>query len=157
MKAKKISQCNYETDDISVEAVPYPRWGAVLDDGQINLDAAGEGVGFNMYLDKNIDPDRNAILTCVFHRVDAGADTLNMNGGLTTYMTDGTLDTTSILNGVITWNGCAADRYEKYQYTITTGLAAEKFLRGYFQLNEAAKEVKIKTISLRYFIKRSTP
>ena len=133
----------------------YPRWGASLDDGQVLLDTLGEGVGFDMYLDKNIDSGRNAILTCVFLRVDAGADTLTMTTALFSYMTDGTLDITTIRNAADTWNACAADRFEKFQYTITTGLAAEKLLSGGFQLNENAKEIKIKTISLRYYIKRS--
>ena len=144
----------YETDYITIECMKFPRDGADLFNGQVRLNANGEGVGFTTYLDNKIDPNKKIILTCVYYRVDGNADTLDIWEGIWSYMTDGSTDTSTILNAQTTWDACAADKWEKKQITITSGIAAGKLLKGYFQMKEAAREIRIESISIRYHIKR---
>ena len=144
----------YETDYITIELEKYPLYSADLHEGQIRLNADGEAVGFTTYLDEKIDPNEKVILTCVFYRVDNNNDTLDIYEGIWSYMTDGTLDSSTIKNAQTTWDACATDKWEKQQITISSGIEAGKLLKGYFQMKEAGREIKIETISIRYHIKR---
>ena len=150
-----IPEVIYETDYITIELEKYPLFSADLHEGQIRLDADGEAVGFTTYLDDKIDPNENVILTCVWYRVDNNNDTLDIYEGIWSYMTDGTLSTSTIINAQTTWDACPTDKWEKQQITISSGIIAGKLLKGYFQMKEAGREIKIETISIRYHIKRS--
>ncbi|KKN56984.1 hypothetical protein LCGC14_0567060 [marine sediment metagenome] len=124
--------------------------------GWIQLDGNGDLMRITAYLDGKVDTSRDMILTIVWSRRDAGADTISANCSLNGFATDGTTDTDPILNDSTPLNACASDKWEKIIYILPNAqLNNTKIISGSFTMQEASKDIHIQSVTLRYHVLRT--
>jgi hypothetical protein len=154
--ADDIGETLYTTDLVTVYPQFSPAGTAVWANRGVNCTNAGnDGVMSHLYCDEKVDTSRDLVLTWVWIRNDAGADSVDGLLTIVEYEVGG-LGTTILENvTAISLNGCAAADYEKYTYTIS----AADFNAGYVYyfeivMNEAGKDITFSNFVGRYYALR---
>ena len=157
LKPKNTPKCSYETDQIVIFPTIHATTGATVSNGRVLLDAVNESCAFYFYIEDKIAPDRPLTITFVYMRADAGADTIDITQYGHRFPCDGTTGVTVIWNYVAdTLPASTINRYETKEWTLPTAVADNHYTFAIY-MNEAAKQIYVHCVAVRYFKKRTLP
>ena len=115
-----------------------------------------QGVVYNFTTDDNLDVSREIVLKLPFKRIDAGADTVDIQVYLDYWELDGS-DKTFVWDAVAdTLPAVAVGKFGKKEFTIPANtLPADASVDFYFTINEVGKVIRAHPITYKYHFKRS--
>lgn len=151
----------YETDFNTIAPHIFGLVGASFGNIGMNLDAVGEIVVIDFFVDSKVDPDSDMVITFVWQRNDVNNDTITAKYSISATKTDGSEVTQWVnpaggIGDAITLNACNVSEYEKHVITLEkTDFDAEDVMQARLHMNEVNRDIDVVSVVVRYRLKRT--